>query len=166
MDPTFPTPVEPAGASDTPAPSPLHTLFYSEFPPPLKYHGVCPAGPQLTAISTIENVRFRGLFFFLDRWKKKCFYRKFPWSHIQVGWQPTSQTWCFDGVVYSTCILLPRSQPWKAEPHQNITATVAVCLSMHLHMLFSYIWLGKFTTEMLLFHISKKFLFTSMCGLQ
>jgi hypothetical protein len=27
----------------------------------------------------------------------------------------------------------------KAEPHQNITATVAVCLSMHLHMIFSYI---------------------------
>ena len=93
--------------------SSIHTLEFL-FPPPLKYHGV----PQLTAISTIENVRFHGLFFFLDRffldrWKKKCFYREFPWSHPGrsrlegIEWQPTSQTWCFDGVVYSTCDLLP-----------------------------------------------------------
>jgi hypothetical protein len=31
-----------------------------------------------TAISTIENVRFPGLCFFLDSWKEKCFYREFP----------------------------------------------------------------------------------------
>jgi hypothetical protein len=51
--------------SDTPAPGPLNS--YS----PAKIL-------TCTAISTIENVRFPGLFFFLDRWKEKCFYREFP----------------------------------------------------------------------------------------
>ena len=57
--------------------------------------------------------------------------------------------------VYSTCTV-SCFRGAKAEPHQNITATVAVCLSMHLHMIFSYIWLRKFTTEMLLFPYIKK----------
>jgi hypothetical protein len=47
---------------DTPAPGPLFT-------PPLKYYRVL----QLTAISTIENVRFRGLFFFWIDGKRSIF---------------------------------------------------------------------------------------------
>ena len=40
---------------------------------------------------------------------------------------------------------------------QNITATVAVCLSMHLHMLFlTYDW-GNLRQKCFSFHISKKF---------
>ena len=62
----------------------------------------------------------------------------------------------------------------KAEPHQNITATVAVCLSMHLHILFSFV-VHPFFLHMIeeiydrnasLSIYQKKYLFTSMCGLQ
>ena len=78
--------------SDTPAPgnwypgprSSIHTLEFL-FPPPLKYYRVL----QLTAISTIENVRFRGLFFFF--WidgKRSVFIVNFL-DHFQekAGWK-------------------------------------------------------------------------------
>ena len=58
----------------------------------------------------------------------------------QVG-RKGNRRWYFDGVV--SCVLLRGA---KVEPR------------LHLHIHFSYMWLRKFTIEMLLFDISKNFL--------
>jgi hypothetical protein len=68
---------------------------------------------------------------FLDHIQEKAGWK--AWNGNDVMGLYIQLVSCFRGLEE------PTLEPWKAEPHQNITATVAVGLSMHLHMDFFYI---------------------------